>query len=74
MDRVENIKSINIDLGSLIKLEIIRDNEIEVIAFDYEDTARRDALNTFLRIFNLVSKVKVGVVKEWIKWKKKYLK
>jgi len=64
MDRVENIKSINIDLGSLIKLEIIRDNEIEVIAFDYEDTARRDALNTFLRIFNLVSKVKVGVVKE----------
>lgn len=53
MDRVENITSIFIYLEEQIKLEITRNNEVEVIVFSYEEHEKKKALKEFIDIFKL---------------------
>lgn len=61
MDRVENITSIFIYLEEQIKLEITRNNEVEVIVFEYSDSDKKKALKEFIDVFKLhdITKIKI---------------
>ena len=75
MNRINNIKLIEIQLGKTIKLEITRVNskdrlgfdneEVEEITFDKTEEEKYRSLEEFVEVFNLMNKVVVRVVKEW---------
>ena len=74
MNRINNIKLIEIQLGKTIKLEITRVNskdrlgfdneEVEEITFDKTEEEKYRSLEEFVEVFNLMNKVVVRVVKE----------
>lgn len=62
MERVDNIKSIQIDvaMSGEVKLKIERnDNTVQVDTFELCDAERRDVLNEFLNMYQLHDKTVV---------------
>ena len=62
MDRIESIKSIQIDVDNTAKVEVKilrKDEVVEVINFDMSNIEKRNTMNEFLKVFQMDDITKV---------------